>query len=68
MLCTSEIVILASVDKANISNAHARASCAFVYDFGWDSYEIETLHLPQLQYVCDGAGWHWCLWKQRRAL
>ena len=68
MPCSSEIIFFASVDKANISNAHARASFAFIYDLGWDSHEIETLHLVQLQSVCDGAGWHWCLWKQRRAL
>ena len=67
MLCSSAAILLASVDQADISNTHACGRCALIDDLGWDSHEIETLHLLELQYVCDGTCWHWRLW-ERRAL
>ena len=67
MLCSNAAFLLASVDKANIHDTHARAISALIDDFGWNGHEIEPLHLLKLQYVYDGARWHRGRW-ERRAL
>ena len=45
MLCSIALGLLGSVYQANISDTHAGARRAFIYDFGWDGHEVETLYL-----------------------
>ena len=67
ILCSIALRVLASIHQANIGDVRTYAGLAFVKNFGCNGHEIESLHLPQLQYVADCNFWHWRL-RERRAL